>query len=154
MLSKHNDFRPTVLAQGMHDLNQVLERWRSGSQYKHGFCSNSRQYGSRVDFFLSTERWCQFSDELLSLDLLCQLGLVSVSFFVTCSFDMFKYIFWVSLWSVWLIFAECTMWLCSEHNLQLDNKELKHCCFVNLPFSPFTPYEWFWESTLVCSADV
>ena len=102
----------------MHDLNQVLEHCKSGSQYKQGFCSNSTQYGSRADsFFFFNFR--QSGDvrsrmDFISLRIHCQCGVVSVSCFLTCSFDMFKYLLWVSLCSVWFIFGKCKMWFCDD----------------------------------------
>lgn len=35
--SKHIDFRSTVLAQGVHDLNQVLERWVLMARFSYFF---------------------------------------------------------------------------------------------------------------------
>ena len=46
------------------------------------------------------ERCCQFKGEIIFPNTYCQFGLVFVSCFLICSFDMFKYIFLVSLCSV------------------------------------------------------
>ena len=94
----------------MHDLNEVLEHCKSGSQYKHGFCSNSTQCSSRADSFFRQSGDVSSRMDLFSPKIYCQCGLVSVSCFLTCSFDMFKYIFWVSLRSFWLIFDDVVLW--------------------------------------------
>ena len=101
----------------MHDLNEVLVHCKSESQYKHGFCNNSTQCSSRADSFFRQSGDVSSRMDLFSPKIHCQCGLVSVSCFLTCSFDTFKYIFWVSLCRVWLIFGECTMWFCDDSNV-------------------------------------
>ena len=41
-------------------------------------------------------------------------------------------------------------WLDSEHNVKLNNKELKHSCFLNLPFSPFIRCGVYLKTNRLC----
>ena len=97
----------------MHDLHQKLVHWKSGSQYKHGFWINSRRFESGFICFDTAES----KDDFFSQIIHCQCGLVPVWCFLTYTFDMLKYIFWVSLCSVWFIFGECNMCFCDNSNI-------------------------------------